>query len=67
MNSHLGICCEITLGWMQQSLSNEKSTLDQVVLRAISQQAIVCDNIKSALCQHMASLGHNKLIRDWLE
>ena len=32
MQNSLGTCCEIALGWTQQYLTNEKSTLVQVIV-----------------------------------
>ena len=57
----LGTHSKIDLGWMLQNLTNEKWTLVQVML--IRQQTTTWANADPDLCRHMASLGHNELIR----
>ena len=42
-------------------LTDDKSTLVQVMLGAIRQQAITWANVDPDLCRHVASLGHNEL------
>ena len=42
--------------------TDDKSTLVQVRLGAIKQQAITWANVDWDLWRHMASLGHNELI-----
>ena len=54
-NSSMGTCCEIALSWMPQNLTNEKSTLVQVM--ALCHQA----NLDPNFCHHMVLLGHNEL------
>ena len=52
--------CEIAHRWMPQNLTNEKSTLVQVM--SWCHQAITWANIDPDLCCHMASLGYKELI-----
>ena len=52
-----GISREFTLKWLPQDLSDDKSTLVQVMGGAIRQQAITWANVDPDLCRHMASLG----------
>ena len=58
-----GISCEITLIWMELDLTDDQSTLVQVMAwcQAIRQQAITWANVYPDLCCHMVSLGHNEL------
>ena len=49
------------LRWMPQNLTDDKSTLVQVWLGGIRQQAICWVNVDPDLCRHMASLGVNDL------
>ena len=46
---------------MPQDLTIEKSTLVQVMLGTLRQQAITWANVDPNLCCHMASLGNNEL------
>ena len=46
---------------MPLNLTDDKSTLVQVMACAIRQQAITWSNVDSILCRHMASLGYNEL------
>ena len=46
---------------MPQDLTDDKSTLVQVWLGAVRQQAITWAIVDPDLCRHMASLGHNEL------
>ena len=57
-----GISCQLALIWMSLDFTDDQSTLVQVMLGAVRQQAITRANIDQDLCQHMASLGHNELI-----
>ena len=57
-NSSLDTCCEIALKWMLQNLTNEKSTLVQVM--AWCRQA-TSHYLSQDLCYHMVSLSHNEL------
>ena len=50
------------LWWMPQDLSDDKSTLVQVMACDIRQQAITWANVDSVPCCLMALLGHNELI-----
>ena len=52
---------EITLWWMSLDLSDDKSTLFQVMTWYRKAQAITRANVDADLCRHMASLGHNEL------
>ena len=56
-----GISCEIALIWMSLDFADDQSTLVQVMLGAIRQQAITWANVDSVLCHHLASLGPNEL------
>ena len=55
------ISCELGLRWMSLDLTDDKSTLIQVM--AWCRQAINWANIDPDLCRHMASLGPNELTR----
>ena len=46
---------------MPQITSDNKSTLVQVMLGAVRQQAIAWANDDQNLCHHIASPGHNEL------
>ena len=41
--------------------TDNKSTLVQVMARAVKQQAIIWANVDSVLCHHMALLGNDEL------
>ena len=53
---------EISSRWMSLDLTDNKSTMVQVVAWCRQQQAITWANVDQDLCPQMASLGHNKLI-----
>ena len=42
--------------------TDDKSTVVQVMVGAIRQQAITWASVGPDLCHHIAALGHNKLI-----
>ena len=46
---------------MPLDLTDDKSTLPQVMLGAVRQQAITWADVDTDLCRHMASQGHNEL------
>ena len=46
---------------MSMDLTDDKSTLVQVMVGAVRQHAITWANIDLDLCRHMASLGLNEL------
>ena len=52
---------DIALRWVSLYLTDDKSTLVQVMAGAIRQQAITWTNVDPDLCRHKASLGHNEL------
>ena len=60
----LGICCEIALRWIPEYLSDEKSTLLQVMPcgRQVINHYLL--QWRPDLCRHMASVGHNGL--NWI-
>ena len=58
-----GISCEIALIWMSLDFTEDLSTLVQVMACGVKQQAITWANVDPDLCRHMASLGHNELIK----
>ena len=45
---------------MSLDLTEDKSTLVQVMACAVRQQAITWASVDLDLCHHMASLGHNE-------
>ena len=49
---------------MPQDLTDDDSTLVQVMLGAVSQQAITRATVDTVLCRHMVSLSHNDLTED---
>ena len=53
------ISCEITLRWMSQDFTDDKSTMVQVMAWGRRQKAITWANVDPNLCHHMVSLGHN--------
>ena len=55
------ISCEIALRWISLELTDDKSTLVQVMAWAVRQQAITWANVDPDLCHHMASLGYYEL------
>ena len=58
------VSCEIALKWMPLDLTDDKSTLVQVMAwccQASRQQAITWSNVDPDLCRQMASLGLNVL------
>ena len=57
----LSISSEIGHRWMLQDLTDNKSTLVQVMTWAVRQQAITGANIDPNLWGHEESLGHNEL------
>ena len=57
-----GIFCKIVLRWMLLDLTDDKSTLVQVMAWWHQAKAITWANVDPDLCRHMASLGHNELI-----
>ena len=57
----VGTCYEITLRWMPQNLSNEKSTLVHVMAWCCQEQAIIWANVGPDLCQRTVSIGHSKV------
>ena len=61
VNGGWGISYEIALRWMPLDLTDENSTLVQVMACAIRQQAITWANVDPDLCHQMASLGLNEL------
>ena len=56
-----GIFCEIALIWMSLDLTDDQSTLVQVMVCAVGQQAITWANADPDLSRDMAPLGHNEL------
>ena len=62
MTDGCDISSEIARRWTSLVLSDDKSTLVQVMAGAISQQAITWTNVDLDPCCHMVSLGHNVLI-----
>ena len=52
---------EIGLKGVRQHPTDDKSTLVQVMMCGIRQQAIMCANVDPDIYHHMASLGHNEL------
>ena len=65
-NSISGTCCEIALRQIPQYLTNEKSTVVQVMAWYCHdrQQAISWANADPDLCNYMMSLEHNVLTHD---
>ena len=55
-----GIPCEIALILMSLDFTDDQSTLVQVMVGAVRQQAITWANVDQDLCCHMASLGQNE-------
>ena len=51
---------KIALSWKSLDLSDDMSTLVQVMAWCLRQQAITWANVDPDLCRYMASLGHNK-------
>ena len=54
------------LRWIPQDLTDDKSTLVQVRLGAVRQQAITWTSVDQDLQGHMASLGPNELSEIWI-
>ena len=52
----LGIACNMAIRWVSLYLTDDKSTLVQVMAKAIAWA-----NVDPDLCPHMTSLGHNEL------
>ena len=50
--------CEIAIRWMSLKLTDDSSTLFQLWLGALRQQAITWINVDPYLYHHMTSLGH---------
>ena len=61
--SSMVICCDIVLRWMQQNLTNEKSTLIQVMPWWCHQATshYIWTNADQVVWCHMAPLSHNEL------
>ena len=55
------ISCEIALMWMPLGLTDDKSTLVQVIAWCRQATSITWGNVDPDLCCHMVSLGHNEL------
>ena len=56
-----GISCEIALRWLSLDLTDDKSTLVQVMAWCCqATQAITWTNVDPDLCHHMMSPGHNE-------
>ena len=55
------ISCEIALGWMPLKLIDGKSTLIQIMLGTVRQQAMTWTSVNQDIRLHMVSLGHNEL------
>ena len=60
--SSLGICCEIAFWLIPENLTDEKSTLVQVMDWCHGQQAITITNIEPDIYHHLVSLTHRELI-----
>ena len=60
-NSSLGTCCEISLMWMPQNLTNEKSTLIQVMAWCHQATSHYLGQCWLNLFCHIVSLGHYEL------
>ena len=56
-----GISCKLALRWMSLDLTDDKTTLVQVMAWCVRQQAITWADVDPDLCRHMASLGPNEL------
>ena len=56
-NSSLGTRCEIADRWMPQNLTNEKSTLVQVMVGAVMHQAMTWANFDQYLWRHQATMS----------
>ena len=54
-------CCEIALGWMSLDLTDDKSTLVQVVAWCRQATSHYRSQCWPSFCRHMASLGLNEL------
>ena len=52
----------IAIRWILEDLTDDKSTLDQVMIGAVRQQAIIWANVDPDLCRQMAPLGLSELI-----
>ena len=50
---------------MSLDVTDDKSTLVQVMVAAVRQQAIIWTNVDPDLCRHMASVGHKEL-NNWV-
>ena len=57
----VSISCAFLWNCTGMDASNLNSTLIQLMLSAVRQQAITCTNVKPDICCYMASLGHNEL------
>ena len=55
-----GISYEIALMWISLYLTDDKSTLVQVMIGALRQQAIIWANVDPDLSRHVVSLSHNE-------
>ena len=55
------IACQIALRWMPLDLTNEKSTLVQVMAWCHQATSHYQCQFDPDICRHMASLGHNEL------
>ena len=60
-----GISCKIALRRMRLDLTDDKSTLVQVMAGAWRHQAITWANVDPDLCRHMVSIGHSES-RCWI-
>ena len=61
VNGGWGISYEIALGWMPLDLTDEKSTLVQVMAWCRQATSHYLSQFDPDKCCHMASLGHNEL------
>ena len=66
MNSDWGISYEIALRWVSLDLTDDKSTLGQVMAWCRQATTITWANFDPDQCRHMASLGHNELMSNML-
>ena len=61
------VSCEIALGWLPLELTEDKSTLVQVMAWCRKATSYTCTNVDPYLHRHMVSLGHNELMQFFLK
>ena len=55
----MNTCQEIAVRWMHYNTFDDKLALVRVIVWCRQATAIICANVDTGPCRHMASLGHN--------